>query len=83
MRKADENQDKTYFREQGMKPRKVGEIVADAIDNERFYVFTQCEFAPLIKKRFDCIVTGTDPEFPGPLPETLDKLGALIEAGET
>ncbi len=60
-----------YFAEQGMDPRVVGELVANAIRDNQFYLFTQDEFATNIKSRFDQINAAANPVLPGPLPETL------------
>jgi NAD(P)-dependent dehydrogenase (short-subunit alcohol dehydrogenase family) len=60
-----------YFEEQGMAPRQAGELVADAILTNKFYLFTQDEFMPRIKSRFDSILAETNPVSPGALPTTL------------
>ena len=60
-----------YFAEQGMDPRVVGELVANAIRDNAFYLFTQDEFAAGIKSRFDQINAVANPVLPPPLPETL------------
>ena len=59
-----------YFKTQGMAPRQVGELVADAIIERRFYCFTQDEFAPLIRTRFDQINAGENPVLAGAPPAT-------------
>ena len=53
-----------YFKEKGMAPRDVGEMVADAICDGRFYLFTQDEFMPSIKQRFDDILAMHEPRQP-------------------
>ena len=54
-----------------MAPRQVGELVVDAILQQRFYLFTQEEFMPHIKSRFDNIIAECNPERTFALPETL------------
>ena len=54
-----------------MDPRVVGELVANAIRDNAFYLFTQDEFAAGIKSRFDQINAVANPVLPPPLPETL------------
>ena len=61
-----------YFAEQGMDPRTVGELVAGAIEGNRFYLFTQEEFAVGIKSRFDQINAALNPVAPPALPKTLN-----------
>ncbi len=60
-----------YFKNQGMAPRQVGELVAEAILEQRFYLFTHDEFMPCIKSRFDNIVAESNPVQSGALPEVL------------
>ena len=66
---------RTYFRTQGMAPRQVGEIVAQAIEERRFYCYTQDEFAPTIASRFESITAGTNPVLPGPPPTLTNDKG--------
>jgi NAD(P)-dependent dehydrogenase (short-subunit alcohol dehydrogenase family) len=73
-----------WFEEQvqsGMSPRRVGEIVLDAIREDRFYILTHPEVAPAIEHRTRQIVAGENP-FPLPPPgfETfLQRLAAAQE----
>ncbi len=60
-----------YFKDQGMAPRQVGDLVAEAMLANQFYLFTQDEFMPLIKSRFDNIVDEKNPIQPDALPQNL------------
>lgn len=66
------SQFRQYFAEQGMDPITVGELVVNAIVTSQFYLFTQGEFAPAIKSRFDQINAAANPVSPPPLPKTLN-----------
>ena len=52
------------FKSQGMAPREVGERVAEAIHEERFYVLTHAENMEGVKRRFDDIVNLRAPSPP-------------------
>jgi NAD(P)-dependent dehydrogenase (short-subunit alcohol dehydrogenase family) len=52
----------------GLPPRKVGEIVADAILANRFYVFTHPHWNYMMKARFDAILNGEPPPVVAPPP---------------
>jgi len=73
-----------WFEEQvrnGMSPRRVGEIVLDAIREDRFYILPHPEWAPAIENRARQIVAG---ENPVPLPPPgfevfLQRLAAVQE----
>jgi len=54
---------------QGMPPREAGEIVLQAIRDERFYVLTHPEWVAMVEVRMRAILDGTDPGRPG-LPPT-------------
>lgn len=60
--------------QQGLDPRKVGEMVLDAIRAERFYVLTHPEFNAAIEHRVAGIVNGT-----GPTPAALPSMASLLE----
>jgi NAD(P)-dependent dehydrogenase (short-subunit alcohol dehydrogenase family) len=46
----------------GLDPRAVGDQVLDAIQNERFYVFTHPEWQPLIEHRMKTVLSAGNPE---------------------
>lgn len=50
------------FQEMGMKPLQVGEIVLDAILNEKFYVLTHPDNIAAVKQRFDSILNFEAPK---------------------
>jgi len=50
----------------GMDPLEVGQMVVDAIREERFYVFTHTEWKPLIRARFEAILAEECPPVPAP-----------------
>lgn len=51
-------QNLTSSLEKGMDPAEVGDLVLDAIENERFWILTHPqEFIPLVEKRLDSIKT--------------------------
>jgi NAD(P)-dependent dehydrogenase (short-subunit alcohol dehydrogenase family) len=50
----------------GMPARRAGEIVLDAIRDERFYVLTHPEWAPMVEARMRAIVDGEPPARPAP-----------------
>jgi NAD(P)-dependent dehydrogenase (short-subunit alcohol dehydrogenase family) len=73
-----------WFEEQlrsGMSPRRVGEIVLDAIREDRFYILPHPEAAPAIEHRTRQIVAGENPvPLPPPEFETfLQRLAAVQE----
>jgi NAD(P)-dependent dehydrogenase (short-subunit alcohol dehydrogenase family) len=45
----------------GLEADAVGEIVVDAISNERFYIHTHPEWMDVVRQRFDAIVDGSRP----------------------
>ena len=45
----------------GLEADAVGEIVVDAISNERFYIHTHPEWIDVVRQRFDAIVDGSRP----------------------
>ena len=55
------------FKTQGMAPRAVGELVADAILNDQFYVLTHAENMEGVKRRFEDIFNLRPPSPPVPL----------------
>jgi NAD(P)-dependent dehydrogenase (short-subunit alcohol dehydrogenase family) len=52
----------------GLAPRRVGEIVADAILANTFYVFTHPHWNYMMKARFDAILNGQSPPIATPPP---------------
>lgn len=63
----------------GLDPRKVGDLVTDAIQNDRFYVLTHPEYNPMIEHRVKAILRGEQPSaLPPPgLGALMAKLAAL------
>lgn len=57
----------------GTRPAVVADLVHDAVLNERFYVYTDERFWPMLRLRHECIEEGRNPERPD--------LSALREAG--
>lgn len=55
-----------YWKSDGMPPRDVGELVADAINNQQFYLLTHAENMQGVQRRFDDIVNLKDPTPPRP-----------------
>ncbi|MBW2363094.1 MAG: SDR family NAD(P)-dependent oxidoreductase [Deltaproteobacteria bacterium] len=55
---------------QGMPPREAGEIVLQAIRDERFYVLTHPEWTSMVEVRMRGILDGTDPARPGDPPSS-------------
>jgi NAD(P)-dependent dehydrogenase (short-subunit alcohol dehydrogenase family) len=55
------------FKTQGMAPRQVGELVAEAIANDQFYVLTHAENMEGVNRRFDDILGLRAPSLPPPL----------------
>ena len=45
----------------GLEADAVGEIVVDAISNQRFYIHTHPEWMDVVRQRFDAIVDGSRP----------------------
>jgi NAD(P)-dependent dehydrogenase (short-subunit alcohol dehydrogenase family) len=56
---------------EGLNPRQVAEMVVDAVQSNRFYVFTHPHWMPLITDRFDRVLAGEAPGF-SPLPGLSD-----------
>ena len=54
------------FLASGLAAREAGEIVLQAIRDERFYVLTHPEWASMVEARMRAIVDGTDPARPAP-----------------
>ncbi len=54
-----------------MPPREAGEIVLQAIRDERFYVLTHPEWVAMVEVRMRAILDGTNPGRPG-LPPAMD-----------
>ena len=54
----------TYFKTQGMSPREVGEIVADGIENDQFYLLTHPENMDGVERRFNDIMSFNNPTPP-------------------
>jgi NAD(P)-dependent dehydrogenase (short-subunit alcohol dehydrogenase family) len=54
------------FLASGMTARAAGEVVLDAIRDERFYVLTHPEWASMVEARMRAIVDGADPARPAP-----------------
>ena len=52
------------FKADGMAPREVGEMVADAIANDQFYVLTHADNMVGVKRRFEDIVNLRSPSAP-------------------
>lgn len=50
-----------YFADNGMPPMQVGQIVLDAIKEEKFYVFTHPKSEELVESRLKAIINGQDP----------------------
>jgi NAD(P)-dependent dehydrogenase (short-subunit alcohol dehydrogenase family) len=58
----------------GMRPRAVGDLVCDAIQNQRFYVLTDPGWTPMIQARNEAVVSRKTPRFmPPPGIESLMK----------
>ena len=55
-----------HFLGHGMPARQAGEIVLQAIRDERFYVLTHPEWASMVEGRMRGILDGTDPQRPAP-----------------
>ncbi len=52
----------------GLPPRKVGEIVVEGIQSNRFYLFTHPHWNYMMKARFDAILSGAPPPAVAPPP---------------
>jgi NAD(P)-dependent dehydrogenase (short-subunit alcohol dehydrogenase family) len=52
----------------GLPPRRVGEIVVEALRANRFYVFTHPHWSPMMKARFDAILGDQPPPLVAPPP---------------
>lgn len=50
----------------GMPARRAGELVLEAIREERFYVLTHPDWSPMVEARMRAIVDGADPARPAP-----------------
>ena len=61
----------SFFKENGMRPEMVADIVLDAIRNDVFYVLTHPELLDRVEQRFRAILDGTNP----PPPTTALNLG--------
>jgi len=48
----------------GMRPSGVAEQVFDAVQNNRFWILTHPDMAPMVEQRFRNAVTGRNPEMP-------------------
>ena len=55
-----------HFLGTGMPAREAGEVVLDAIRDERFYILTHPEWASMVEGRLRGILDGTDPQRPPP-----------------
>ena len=55
-----------HFLGTGMPAREAGEIVLQAIREERFYILTHPEWASMVEGRMRGILEGTDPQRPPP-----------------
>ncbi|MBW2496789.1 MAG: SDR family NAD(P)-dependent oxidoreductase [Deltaproteobacteria bacterium] len=55
-----------HFLDSGMPAREAGEIVLQAIHDERFYILTHPEWASMVEGRMRGILDGTDPQRPAP-----------------
>lgn len=58
------------FKEQGMPARQVGEIVLDAISNDRFYVLTHQNLMARVEQRMSDMVNFRNPTPPRPFAES-------------
>ncbi len=53
------------FIEAGISPAQVADQVFEAIKQEKFYILTHPEFAPVIQMRMDSLLAGENPKNPG------------------
>ena len=55
-----------HFLTSGMPAREAGEVVLQAIRDERFYILTHPDWASMVEGRLRGIIDGTDPQRPAP-----------------
>ena len=55
-----------HFLSRGMPAREAGEVVVQAIRDERFYILTHPEWASMVEGRLRGIIDGTGPQRPAP-----------------